>query len=312
MTLHVIDIEGPIHRLPFTVEPSGRRVASKEVPERVERIRDGLLAGGAVPVTDPAVRPRDAERLVAAVHDWTYLKYLRTAPEPGPDDPLDDSFAAPGLRQDTPVTRGTWPAALAAAAAAASAAEFTLATGGHSYALVRPPGHHAGRAWHGGYCFVNNAVLAAHVLLAGGLRRIAILDLDYHLGNGTRDLVTGQPRVTFASVHSTNPIDFPYHFPDDAGLFGIATDPRPEDFITLVSAALAHVRAARPRALVVSLGYDVLANDPHGSWSLPVEVFAQVGALLAGQGLPVIFIQEGGYGLPSLQPAARALALEFL
>ena len=310
MTLHVVDLDGPVHHLPFTVEPSGDRAPSKEVPERVERIRAGLLDAGAALVRGSADHRPEAERLISAVHHAEYLDYLRSpAPATAPGS-LPDRFAVPGLAQDTPVTADTWPAVLSAAAAAVVAAEVTSGQGVHSYAVIRPPGHHAGRAWHGGYCFVNNAVVAARALLSRGAGRVAILDIDYHLGNGTLDLVAAAPEIGFASIHSTDPIDFPYRFPQGAGLFGIAADPGPQVLTGHIREALAHLRAARPQALVVSVGYDILANDPHGHWSLPPEVFSEIGRLLVAAHLPLVLIQEGGYGLPSLQAAAHALALE--
>ncbi|NUT49236.1 MAG: hypothetical protein HOV94_18305, partial [Saccharothrix sp.] len=244
------------------------------------------------------------------VHHDKLLGYLRDGVPAGQDTALDDAFAAPGLEQDTPVTRDLWPVVVDAAAASVRAAELAASGEGHAYALVRPPGHHAGPRWHGGYCFVNNAVVAARVLREEGAARVGILDVDYHLGNGTLACVEDDPALPFASIHSTAPFDFPYRFPEGPGLFGVPADPGVARFTDLVREALAHLRRDGLDALVVSVGYDVLRNDPHGSWSLPPEVFGTVAALVAGQRLPTVFVQEGGYGLESLSGAARALALE--
>ncbi|MFJ4865420.1 MULTISPECIES: hypothetical protein [unclassified Streptomyces] len=309
MTLHVV-IPEESAALPFTVEPSGAQVASKEIPERIHHILAGLLDGGAVAAALGADSLARAERLVGAVHDKELLDHLRHGVPEGAESVLDSAFSAPGLEQETPVTRGVWPAALGAAAAAVRAAELTARDGENSYALVRPPGHHAGPGWYGGYCFVNNAVVAARTLQEEGVARAGILDVDYHLGNGTLALVQGDPTLPFASVHSSDPKDFPYTFEPGPGLFGVRSDPAQEDFLALVADALAHLRREGAAALVVSVGYDVLAGDPHGSWSLAPEVFGPVAALIAEQRLPTVFVQEGGYGIPSLRGAARALALE--
>ncbi|MDX6758029.1 hypothetical protein SIN09_00850 [Streptomyces sp. F8] len=312
MTLRVV-VPEESEALPFTVEPGGARVASKEIPERIHRILEGLLDGGAVLAprgtdgTDDADR---AERLAEAVHGKELLEHLRHGVPEGAPSVLDDAFAAPGLAQETPVTRGVWPAALGAAAAAVRAAGLTARHGESSYALVRPPGHHAGPGWYGGYCFLNNAVIAARTLQEEGASRVGILDVDYHLGNGTLACVQGDPTLPFASVHSGRPEDFPYAFEPGPGLFAVASDPGPEAYLALVRNAVSHLRGQDVEALVVSVGYDVLAGDPHGSWSLAPEAFGPVAALVAEQRLPTVFVQEGGYGLPSLRGAARALALE--
>ncbi|MFI1650214.1 hypothetical protein ACH4XT_25145 [Streptomyces avidinii] len=309
MTLHVV-IPEESEALPFTVEPSGAQVASKEIPERIHEILAGLLDGGAVSAPLGADSLARAGRLVGAVHDKELLDHLRHGVPEGAESVLDSAFSAPGLEQETPVTRGVWPAALGAAAAAVRAAELTARLGENSYALVRPPGHHAGPGWYGGYCFVNNAVVAARTLQEEGVARVGILDVDYHLGNGTLALVQGDPTLPFASVHSSDPKDFPYAFEPGPGLFGVRSGPTQEGFLALVADALAHLRREEAAALVVSVGYDVLAGDPHGSWTLAPEVFGPVAALIAEQRLPTVFVQEGGYGLPSLRGAARALALE--
>jgi acetoin utilization deacetylase AcuC-like enzyme len=177
-----------------------------------------------------------------------------------------------------------------------------------SYAAVRPPGHHAGPAWHGGYCFINNAVVAARVLQEEGLSTVAILDIDYHLGNGTLACVAGDLSLPYFSLHSDRLIDFPYSFPGGPGLFGISSAPTPDHYLKLLASVLTVLRDIRPDALVVSLGYDILDGDPHGSWSLPPSVFAGIGAILVRERLPTVYVQEGGYGLPSLHEAAQALA----
>ena len=137
---------------------------------------------------------------------------------------------------------------------------------------------------------------------------MAVIDIDYHLGNGTSACVAGDASVQYFSLHSNRSIDFPYRFRDDPGLLGISDDPTPDSYLALLARALSILHDLRPDALVVSIGYDILHGDPHGSWSLPPEVFNSIGAALVGENLPTVFVQEGGYCLPLLRQAAQALA----
>lgn len=304
MSLAVVVAAPTSAALPYTIDSAGRRAAGQEVPERIDRILAGLLdGGGAVVPADPSCLAR-AERLIGEVHDRAYLDHLRA-----PVAPLDDRFAAPGLRQETPLTAEAGDGAREAARCAVQAAELAVRRGGHAYALVRPPGHHAGPGWYGGYCFLNNAVIAARTLLEEGVARVGVADLDYHLGNGTMACLREEPRLRYASIHSSSPADFPFRFPEGPGLTGLPADPDPPVYLTALEATLEEL-AVGAEALVVSVGYDILDRDPHGSWSLPPGIFAPIGALLAGRGLPLVFVQEGGYGLALLRPAARALAQE--
>ncbi|MFE2125610.1 hypothetical protein ACFXAL_05120, partial [Streptomyces amritsarensis] len=234
----------------------------------------------------------------------------RPVPPAGAPTFLHTPCPPPAHPPPAPHPRGGGPGARGPAPAAVRAAGLTARHGESSYALVRPPGHHAGPGWYGGYCFLNNAVIAARTLQEEGASRVGILDVDYHLGNGTLACVQGDPTLPFASVHSGRPEDFPYAFEPGPGLFAVASDPGPEAYLALVRNAVSHLRGQDVEALVVSVGYDVLAGDPHGSWSLAPEAFGPVAALVAEQRLPTVFVQEGGYGLPSLRGAARALALE--
>ncbi len=280
-----------------------------ENSERIARIVSGLRAGGGTTLSCSAGDGLRAERIVSTIHGKRYLDYLQRSD--GQDDDqgtVSAGFAAPGLAQDTPLVPGAWHMARAAAAATVRAAELAVQDGVNTYAVVRPPGHHAGPTWHGGYCFINNAVVAARTLQQEGLSTVAIVDIDYHLGNGTYACVAGDASIRYFSLHSNRSIDFPYRFPDDPGVLGISADPAPDRYLALLARVLSILHDLRPDALVISIGYDILRGDPHGSWSLLPEVFNSIGAALADEGLPTVFVQEGGYCLPLLHQAAQALA----
>jgi acetoin utilization deacetylase AcuC-like enzyme len=204
---------------------------------------------------------------------------------------------------DTALTAGTWVAAKTGADCAVNAAH-ALRLGEHgSFALTRPPGHHAGADFFGGYCFLNNAALAAQHLLDDGLQRVAILDLDYHHGNGTQSIFYRRKDVLFASIHADPRQDYPYFLghadePGEAEGLGYNMNlPLPRGagaaqwFAALESACLKMSMFA-PQALVVSLGGD--------GFGLGSADFLRIGERIGYLGLPTVFVFEGGSAVPEL------------
>lgn len=296
--------------VPWTLGRDGEQVTGNERPERLERLRSGLLAGGAGMSAVPKDAPTITDQLIKLVHSEPFLDRLRTVDRdlrPGETTTLTD-FAAPGIAQDTPLVRGIWAQAHRGATVAVGAALVAARNATAAYGLCRPPGHHAGPGWYGGYCFLNNAVLAARALLRLGAERVAIVDLDYHLGNGTLACVADDPTLPYFSIHSNSPTDFPYDFPRSANLVGVTHPPSPSGYIDLVRNVLDRARDTRPRALVVSVGYDVLVDDLHGAWALPRDIFTPIAGIVAALETPTVFVQEGGYHLKNLELAAQALA----
>ena len=303
-----------------------------EIPARAE----ALLAACRALRLD-VVEPPAAERAtLTAVHDENYLDFLRDGPaawaalpEPGPElvaniHPSPEMLAN-GARlpesvigqlgwytMDTacPITPHTYAAALAAAAGAIAAAD-EAAAGRSAYALARPPGHHAYAARAGGHCYLNNAAIAAERLLARGARRVGVLDIDAHHGNGTQAIFWERADVVFASVHG-DPANYYPWFVGHAGERGAGAGegcnlnlPLPRGstdaaWLAAVAAAVAAMRAAGVEALVVSLGFDASQDEPLGFLAVSADGFARAGALIAGLGVPCALVQEGGYNVSRL------------
>src|SRR5690606_19841082 len=183
-----------------------------------------------------------------------------------------------------------------------------------AYALVRPPGHHAERRTFGGFCYLNSAAVAAHFLSAQG--RVAVLDIDYHHGNGTQDIFYARGDVLTVSIHGHPKFTYPYFsgFDDERGT-GAGSGcnlnlPLPEKtdgaaYREALGRALARIAKFSPAFLVLSLGLDVVRGDPTGSWSLGARDLAQNGTLIGALGLPTLVVQEGGYRTRTLGVNAR-------
>ncbi|MEO6898091.1 MAG: histone deacetylase family protein, partial [Caldimonas sp.] len=184
----------------------------------------------------------------------------------------------------------------------------------------RPPGHHAGADFMGGYCFLNNAAVAAQGLLEAGSARVAILDVDYHHGNGTQSIFYERADVLFASVHGDPLTEYPFYLghADETGLgagegFNLNL-PLParstvETWFAALDAACARIVRHRADALVVSLGLDTFVGDPISTFALATSDYLRLGEQLARLGLPTVFVLEGGYAAAELGVnAANVLA----
>lgn len=216
----------------------------------------------------------------------------------------------------TPLDRNAYVAARSAVDVAMTAAEDVLAGRRVAYALCRPPGHHAGRRTFGGFCYFNNAATAANHLSAFG--KVAVLDLDFHHGNGTQDIFYRRADVLTVSIHGHPNIAYPYFsgFADevgeDAGRGFNRNFPLPEDaseaaYAEAFDKALKLVARFSPAFLVVSLGFDVMRGDPTGAFFLSPGYMETVGRRLVEMGLPMLLVQEGGYNLRNLRRGGAAL-----
>lgn len=208
----------------------------------------------------------------------------------------------------SPLTSGTWQAARAGACCALTAAQLVSQGARSAFVLTRPPGHHAGADFFGGYCFLNNAAIAAQSLRDAGAARVAILDVDFHHGNGTQAIFYDRPDVFFASLHGDPHTEYPYYlgYADETGVgAGLGANlnlplPRGTDFALwreALALALARIAGFGAEALVVSLGVDTFAGDPISGFQLQSADFLRVGADLAAAGLPTVFVFEGGYAV---------------
>ncbi|MEW5772958.1 MAG: histone deacetylase family protein [Thermodesulfobacteriota bacterium] len=214
----------------------------------------------------------------------------------------------------TPLNRNAYLAARRAVDCALTAAEGVLEGDRLAYALVRPPGHHAERRAFGGFCYFNTAAVAAQFLSGHG--KVAVLDLDYHHGNGTQDIFYERDDVLTVSIHGHPSFAYPYFsgFKDETGSGrgqGFNRNfPRDErldgaGYAATLAKALDVVRRFRPTFLVLALGLDPAKGDPTGTWSLAPADFRGNGRMVGQLGLPTLVVQEGGYKIPSLGVNAR-------
>ena len=312
----------------------GRLVPCVESPDRVEHVRAELQRRGIGRLQSPAEPDLD---LLQRVHDARYLQFLQSAwtdwlaldPGHAAFDLLPSVWPAPGMRRDrlpaelsarvglfafdagSPITAGTWDAARAGAGCAVSAAQAVLAGEASAFALTRPPGHHAGADFYGGYCFLNNSALAAQALRDGGAARVAVLDIDYHHGNGTQSIFYERADVLTVSLHGDPRTDYPFYLghADERGAgagegFNLNLPlPRGTGFEIWrrgLRQALQAVADFAPAALVVALGLDTFEADPISGFRLRSEDYLDVGADLRVLGLPTVFVFEGGYAVAEL------------
>ncbi len=223
----------------------------------------------------------------------------------------------------TPVVEGTYPAARAAVDVALSAAGAVASGDRAAYALCRPPGHHAASAAIGGFCYFNNAAVTASALLDAAGGPVAILDVDFHHGNGTQQIFYDRADVLYVSLHGDPDRAFPY-FTGRAAETGAAAGtgatrnfPLPErcgdqEYLAVLGTALDVIAARGAAALVVSLGLDTYELDPICDLALTTGGYWQVGRLVERLGLPTVIVQEGGYHLAHLGANARSWLRGFL
>ena len=266
-------------------------------------------------------------RHLRAVHDARFIDYLlkasalvpkgrsiypsvfpvRNRARPPVELPMQAGYYC--IDTVTPISGGAIRAALAAVDCALTAATEVLASHHIAYALVRPPGHHAERAVLGGFCYFNSAAVAAHALSRYG--RVAVLDVDYHHGNGTQDIFWERADVLTVSIHGPPRLTFPYFsgFEDERGA-GTGTgynvnivlpeNSDGESYRSLLAYALKRIRQFAPQYLVVCLGLDTARGDPTGTFRLGQKDFRLNGGMIGSLGIPCLVVQEGGYRTRSL------------
>lgn len=308
--------------------------------ENIERPRSILAAlTDPQPVRDFGVAP------LRAVHDADYLAFLERAhrdwiaagrsgdaigytfPVVGRKSRhfgrIDADLGAYSYDAGTPIAAGTWQSAYWSAQTALTALD-ELASGGdaNAFALCRPPGHHAGRDYMGGYCYLNNAAIAARAAQARGLGPVAILDIDYHHGNGTQDIFYADPDIFFASIHADPHTDYPFYwgYADERGE-GAAEGttlnlplPRGTDgraYRPALDTALAAIADWGAELLVLSFGADTHSSDPISHFMLEREDYGDVAQAIAALRIPTLIVMEGGYAVGDLGRNVAALLAGF-
>jgi acetoin utilization deacetylase AcuC-like enzyme len=310
----------------------GELVPPYEKPARADAILTALRATG-IAREIRAPQPL-ADAWLTRVHRADYVAFLRGAwhdwqAAHGDRDALPLCWPARAMRHTvpegidgklgyysfdagTPITAGTWQAITTAADVALTGAQGIAAGEPAAFALCRPPGHHAGSDCYGGYCFFNNAALAATLLRANGFDRVAVLDIDYHHGNGTQAIFYDRPDVLFVSVHADPREEFPFFLGyasetgSGAGEGFTLNLPLPlgtgwdSGYAAALDRACERIVDYDPGAVVVSLGVDTHEDDPISRFRLQTAQFPSVGRRLGELGRPTLFVMEGGYGLDAL------------
>ena len=325
----------------------GAAIPANEVAERAERIRAALEADGGFPIEPPTEHGTDP---ILAVHDPGLLRFVEEAWR----EARTQAIARPNLTADTfptfrmfegmspeavaaiaetrsaggragwwgldtanPLLAGTYAAARAAVDVALTTADLVLGGERSAYGLCRPPGHHAARSMIGGYCFFNNAAIAAEAVVRATGQRVAILDVDFHHGNGTQQIFWRRGDVLYVSLHGDPERQFPYFLGranetgEGEGSGANLNIPLPagtgdQAYLAALDRGLAAIAETPGDIVVVSLGFDTYGHDPIGDFALTTAVYHECGRRVAALGRRLVILQEGGYYRPALGANARA------
>jgi acetoin utilization deacetylase AcuC-like enzyme len=326
----------------------GVGIPANEVAERAERIRSALESDGGFPFIDLTDH---GEAPITAVHDERLVRFLEVAwsevraqmipraflsADTYPNRAMFEGMSPEavtrlvqepghvggragfwGLDSAAPLVVGTYDAARAAVDVALTTMDIVLGGERAAYGLCRPPGHHAARSMYGGYCFFNNAAIVAHAITAQSGERVAILDVDYHHGNGTQQIFWRRGDVRYVSIHADPERAYPYFLgrADETGEGEGAGENRNiplragatnADYLEATDRAIDDIAAAPGSIVVVSLGFDTYGLDPIGDFALTTDVYHEIGRRVAALGRRLVILQEGGYHRPSLGENARA------
>jgi len=316
----------------------GDLVPSFENPSRAEHVLERVKTVGLGEIITPdefGIQP------LLAVHDAAYVRFLQTAwqewteagfkgeiiPLCWPAGQASDvlprhikgkvGYYAQGT--DSNITDGTWTAAFAAAQSALTGAALicdSAKTARNSkkvaaFSLGRPPGHHAAKSSYGGYCFLNNAAIAAQYCRDQGIVKVAVLDVDFHHGNGTQDIFYDRDDVFFASIHGDPMDNFPYFWGHTSeqgeGIgegfnlnFPLSNGTTFAVWREALKSSLSRINEFGAEVLIVSLGVDTFEDDPISSFKLKTQDFLVMGVDIADLGIPTLFVMEGGYNVEEL------------
>jgi acetoin utilization deacetylase AcuC-like enzyme len=315
----------------------GERYKTKDVPSRVEAIKRELLKDARF---EFAKAERFAEKHIARLHPYhRFIKRICESIEDEMTELYPDLF--PGAGADlprrmhsplwaglyctdavTPIMKNTYLAARGSAECALTGARLLKRSKARAvYALCRPSGHHAGPRVFGGYCYFNNVAVSAEYLSSTG--RVAVLDIDYHHGNGTQEFFERRADVLTVSIHGDPAEEYPYFwgYKNEKGKEAATGTnlnlPLPlgsdgKVYLAAMDKACRAIRRFGPSYLIVSAGVDTHAEDPIGGFKLSLEAYQGIGARLAGLGLPTLFCQEGGYNLRRLGRCVKILLTGYI
>ncbi|MEW6403495.1 MAG: histone deacetylase family protein [Chloroflexota bacterium] len=317
------------HQPPFEVFDGGKRVPYLENADRMDKVLAALHKTDWAEFAEPTDFGLDP---ICAMHDKDYINFLasawtewlaysaevRAAPESHVLLPatfaLRRQVHLPGtilgkagyymMDLSACLVEGTYKAALASANCALSAAQAIAEGESAAFGLCRPPGHHAGRDFAAGYCFINNSAVAASWLSQKG--KVAVLDIDYHCGNGIQDIFYERADVLTISLHADPDFEYPHYagYADETGAgaglgfhrnFPLPKGTDDQIYLSALNEALQLIRNFAPKYLIVPTGMDTFDGDPLGTFRLTREGYVEIGKMIGELRLPTAFIMEGGY-----------------
>ncbi len=319
-----------LHNPPFELFDGGQHMPYLENPDRMEHILSALKEQNWAEIREPEDSGLDP---ILAVHDRDYVDFLRTAYEEWAQVKTDyekmallpATFPPRGWLHrpksilgragyymfdlSAPIMDGTYQAALGSVNCALSGAKAIANGAGSAFALCRPPGHHAGKSFCGGYCYLNNAAIAANWLSAQG--KVAILDIDYHAGNGTQDIFYERGDVLTISIHADPDDEYPAFcgYADETGAgqgsgwhrnFPLPAGTDDVRYLSALDEALSLIQSFAPAFLVLSAGMDLYEDDPLGTFKVTREGIQQIGKRVSALKLPTLIVMEGGYNNSAL------------
>jgi len=325
-----VEFESSVAQSPF--EHPGRAEAVRATLEADERFQLELAhEWGTAPIE--AVHHPGLVRFLA--EGWA----LYAAAHPGVREVVPDVFAMAALRSKmaagrepqaiggrvgywcyettTPLTETTYQAARGAVDTALSATQLVLGGERAAFGLCRPPGHHASTDLYGGYCFFNNAAIAAHHVASTTGTKVTVLDVDYHHGNGTQQIFYDRDDVQYVSLHGDPARAYPYSvgFADETGSgrgaghthnFPLPARTDDDRWIDTLAIACERIAAFGPSTVVVSLGLDTFIDDPISDLAVTTDGMRRSGEVVRQLGLPTIVLLEGGYDVRALGANVQA------
>ncbi len=302
---------------------NGQREVHQDQPQRLEKLLESLAQGGYDYGETECVVPR---HVLSVIHDNDYLTFLQCASEQVKSGDIlfpsifthkkpesKNILAQLGYYSNdmyTPLHHNSYNAALASASVAYDCAQLLLANQSKfSYAVCRPSGHHAGKRTMSGYCFLNNAAVAAQTLVQSG--KVAILDVDFHHGNGTQEIFYDRSDVLTVSIHADPQVKFPFYagFAQESGVnkgeefnlnIPLPLGTNNDQYHIALQNALRNIKAFNPSYLVLSLGFDTHEADPIGGFLLTTDYYTKMALTIKAMEYPIVVVQEGGYKVETL------------
>ena len=327
--LTVYSNDHQLHRGKFEFS-NGQLLPCFEKPERADLVLEAVQKANLGDVIEPDDFGLDPVR---RVHDERFVEFLQEAwdlwaAEGRDHDALPLNWPVRGMRQiepehidgklsyfsfdaGSPITSGTWQAVKSSANVALTGASKLLAGENCVFSLCRPPGHHAAADYIGGYCYLNNVAIAAQYLRDNGASKVAILDVDYHHGNGTQSIFYGRSDVLFVSIHGDPAQEYPYFLGrgDETGEgdgdgynfnFPLRWQSSAELWFDALEKSCSLISEYAPDYVLISLGVDTFIDDPISEFRLTTDDYLTLGSRIADLGLPMLFVLEGGYAVADI------------